>query len=125
MIYQRQSVNHQHKHQQYRQAQVMSADPLQLIIMLYDVALTGCKERNLEKVTSALSELRNSLNHDDGGQVAADLLSLYLYLADEARKGKYDEVAQILQELRDTWATARENLIQEVQQPTEMLSVAA
>ena len=94
--------------QQYRQTQVMSADPIQLVIMTYDLAIVGCQEGNLDKVTEALTALRSALNFDDGGQVAADLLGIYLYLADQARDGNYAEVERFLRELRQTWTTARE-----------------
>ncbi|MGB5048597.1 MAG: flagellar export chaperone FliS [Caldilineaceae bacterium] len=110
-------------HQQYRQTQVMSSDPLQLVIMTYDLAIAGCREKNLSKVASALNELRGSLDHEAGGQIAADLLGLYIYLAEEARQGNYEAVGNFLWELRDTWSTARERF---VQQPQAMaLSLAA
>ena len=35
-------------------------------------------------------------------------LRLYLYCADQARKGEYDEVAHLLRELRDTWTQVKE-----------------
>lgn len=110
-------------HQQYRQTQVMSSDPLQLVIMTYDLAIAGCGERNLSKVTAALHELRGSLDHEAGGQIAANLLGLYVYLAEEARRGNFEVVSNFLRELRETWATARERF---VRQPQEMaLSLAA
>jgi flagellar protein FliS len=111
-------------YQQYRDTQVMSADPLQLVIMVYDLAIAGCNERNLEKVTRGLAQLRDSLNHEDGGQLAADLLSIYIYLADQARKGNYEHVAQMLKELRDTWAIARKQILQQ-SSSVEAYSVAA
>lgn len=109
--------------QQYRQTQVMTTDPLQLLIMTYDYAIAGCHERNLEKVTVALKELRSALNHEEGGQIAADLLSLYLYMADEVRKGHFEHVATLLQELRDTWVAVREQMLQPT--PAMAASLAA
>ena len=108
---------HQQKaaYQQCRQTQVMSSDPLQLVIMTYDVAITGCHEQNLLKITAALNELRGSLNHEVGGQIAADLLSLYIYLAEEARQGNYEAAGNFLRELRDTWAAARDRFVQQPQ----------
>ncbi|RME60823.1 MAG: flagellar protein FliS [Caldilineae bacterium] len=114
----------QHRiNQQYRQTQVMTADPLQLVIMAYDLAIVGCQERNLVKVTSALDALKDALNHEDGGQVAADLLSLYLYLADEARAGNFEQAAKFLRELRQTWATVRQQMMQPQEAP--VLEMAA
>lgn len=111
-------------HRQYRQTQVLSSDPLQLVMMTYDLAIAGCRERNLSKVVTALNELRGSLNHE-AGQISADLLALYVYLADEARLGHFDSAGSFLRELRDTWAVARERVVQEQQQQTKTLSLAA
>lgn len=110
-------------HQQYRQTQVMSSDPIQLVIMTYDFAIAGCREENLFKVTTALNELRGSLNHEVGGQFTADLLGIYLYLAEEARMRNFDRVAAFLQDLRDTWSAAREQVIHQPQ--SQSLSLAA
>jgi flagellin-specific chaperone FliS len=108
---------------QYQQTQIMSADPLQLLIMTYDYTIAGCRERNLEKVSRGLQELMDNLNHDEGGQFAADLLSLYFYMADLARHNKYDEAAGLLRDLRNTWAQAREQMFR--QQPAPAMRIAA
>lgn len=117
-------LQQQRLNQQYRQTQVMSADPLQLIIMTYDLAIAGCKEQNLAKVTTALTALRDALNHEFGGQISSDLLGLYIFLADEARKGNYALTEQFLQELRQTWVNAREQMLAEAQ-PAPALTMAA
>lgn len=109
--------------QHYRQDQILSADPMQLLIMTYDFVIAGCRERNLEKVSRGLQELMDHLDHEAGGQVAADLLSLYHYLADLARHSQYDDAVAILRDLRNTWAQAREQLIR--QQAAPVMSIAA
>lgn len=109
--------------QHYRQDQILSADPVQLLIMTYDYIIAGCRERNLEKVSRGLQELMDHLDHEAGGQVAADLLSLYHYLADLARHNQYEEAAAMLRDLRNTWAQAREQMLR--QQAAPVMSMAA
>jgi flagellin-specific chaperone FliS len=112
------AVNPNHVTQTYRQHQVMSASPLQLILMAYDAAITACKRKDLKRATDALNVLRNALDLDQG-QVAIDLFSLYLYVADLARLGQWDEAANILRELMGAWmqALAQEQQGEEVVQP--------
>lgn len=89
--------------QEYRYQDIMSASPLRLIIITYDVAIAACAQRDLIKATRALTVLRDALNFDYA-EVAGRLFSLYEWCADLARKGHYDEAARILRELRDAWA---------------------
>lgn len=110
--------------QQYLQTQVMSADPLQLVILTYDVAISACRSGEAGRALDAISELQLALNHDQGGQMAADLLGLYLYCADLIRGQQMEEAVQILSELRQTWTTLRTQLAQQPQQQ-EALSLAA
>lgn len=88
----------------YRQNNVMTADPLKLILLVYDRAITGCRQRKLEIVGRAITELINGLNMDID-PVAGNLLAIYQYCGELCRKGQYSEALNILQDLRDTWAT--------------------
>jgi flagellin-specific chaperone FliS len=113
----------QRANSQYMQTQILSADPVQLLIMTYDYVIAGCRERNLEKVSRGLQELMDHLNHDASGQVAADLFSLYLYIAELARHNQYDDAATLVRDLRNTWAQVREQMIR--QQAAPAMSIAA
>jgi flagellin-specific chaperone FliS len=88
--------------QRYRQLQVETASPLQRTLMVYDVALVGCQQRDLKRTTDALNVLRGSLDMEQG-EVALGFFRLYQYCADLARAGQYDEAAGILRELVDAW----------------------
>jgi flagellin-specific chaperone FliS len=88
--------------QRYRQLQVETASPLQRTLMVYDVALVGCQQRDLKRTTDALNVLRGSLDMEQG-EVALGFFRLYQYCADLARAGQYDEPAGILRELVDAW----------------------
>lgn len=86
----------------YRQNSVMTSDPLKLILMVYDRAISGCYQKDLEVAGRAITELINGLNMD-ATPIAGHLLAIYEYCGRLARKGQYEGVAAILQDLRDTW----------------------
>jgi len=104
--------------QRYRQLQVETASPLQRTLMVYDVALVGCQQRDLQRTTEALNVLRNSLDMNQG-EVAAGFYRLYQYCADLARAGQFDDTEKILRELVDAWVQVlvRETDAIKVKQP--------
>ena len=86
----------------YLQSSVMTSDPLKLILMAYDRAIYGCRQRDLSIAGPAITELMNSLNMDVV-PIAGSLLAIYDYCSRLTRAEQYEEAAAILQELRDTW----------------------
>lgn len=111
---------------QYRQTQVQTAAPEQLVLMLYDGAVkfsAQAKEhiaaKNMEAANNALirvqdifSELQASIN-DDVGEIAQQLSLLYDYLyrrALDANLAKdvaiIDEIVTMVRDLRSTWVEA-------------------
>jgi flagellar protein FliS len=82
---------------QYQQNQVMTASKEQILIMLYDGAIRFCQHainaseagNNIEKLSriskvfAIIAEFSNSLNHDIGGEIAADLDGLYQFMMRE------------------------------------------
>ncbi len=92
----------------YKENRAKTADPLKLILMVYDRAISGCRRRDLKMAGSAISELIKGLNMD-AGTISWSLLAIYQYCGDLARKGEYDEAAEVLSELRDTWSKADGN----------------
>jgi flagellin-specific chaperone FliS len=89
----------------YRQQQAVSSSPLERLLIVYDVALQACAHQDLQRFSRALGVLWDGLDLSQG-QIAASLLSLYLYCGDLAREGQWDEAAHILRELRKTWEAA-------------------
>jgi flagellar secretion chaperone FliS len=109
----------------YRQTEIQSRTPLELVVMLYDGALrfltdaSAAAARNdrrarAEGVSKALAivcELQNTLNVEAGGEIARQLDGLYGYMTsrlldatakrDDAALG---EVHRLLSTLRDGWA---------------------
>jgi flagellar protein FliS len=108
----------------YQHNQVTNADPVELIILLYNGALfriaqgrQRLQEQNLlhaglaiSKAQAIVGELRQSLNVEMGGDIAKNLDRLYVYLHGlmvkatiENRPEPLDEAAKLLTELRGAW----------------------
>lgn len=114
---------------QYKQNQISTATPEQILLMLYDGAIrfvrraiaandAGKMVEKLEGISKCLAivtEFSNSLNHEIGGNIAEDLDALYQFMIRElntARNeptGKHLKVVEkLLLDLRDTWGQAVE-----------------
>jgi flagellar protein FliS len=111
--------------QSYRDISVLSASPGQLVVMLYDNLLVGLRRtrmameagnvelrgQNLAKCRDIVAELLSTLDHAQGGEVAANLSALYAFflteLLDIGRTGdveRLDRVTGCVQELRDAFS---------------------
>lgn len=110
----------------YKQNQVTTASPRDLIVLLYE----GCIKKirlaelalednrldlvsdNLIKAQNIISELFNTLNMEAGGEIAENLAALYDYLLNELYQANIhkDEdrmvlVREKMSELLDSWKT--------------------
>ncbi len=104
--------------------QVAGADPHRLIRMLYEGALEriaqakgAMQQKNYElkakKISDAINivlALRENLNHEQGGDVAYNLDSLYDYMArvlwqahSRNSEAQLDEVANLMTEVYSAW----------------------
>ncbi len=111
---------------QYRQTQVQTAAPEQLIVMLYDGAIKFCLQAKeciankdmsganaaLIRVQDIISELQFSIN-DEAGEIAQQLSLLYDYLYRRALDANLekdvaiiDEIVNMVRDLRSTWVEA-------------------
>lgn len=109
----------------YQQSQISQADPVQLIVLLYDGALSRIAQAKqrlgegdavyagvaVSKAQAIIAQLRNSLNMEAGGEIAENLNLLYLYLHElfvkvmrENKSEPLDEATVLLNELRAAWA---------------------
>jgi flagellin-specific chaperone FliS len=86
----------------YREQQVFNAGPIQRLLMVYDVAITACNQKDLSRLTQALNLLRSTLDFDQG-DASVRLFRLYQYSNDQARVGNWDEAARVLRELVQAW----------------------
>lgn len=104
---------------------VLAASPHQLIVMLFEGALSAiatahgnlragkqaAKGQAISKAISIIDEgLRASLDKQAGGNIAAELDSLYQYMTHQLMQanlrndsGILDEVAKLLRELNSAW----------------------
>ena len=117
----------------YREIGVKTASRGSLVVMLYDGAVSHLKDaialiddtgriepsnmemygRHIQKVTDIIAELQATLNMDDGGEIAKNLMSLYIFfnkqLLDNAIRHDSKSLSKILSmlsDLRDSWAVA-------------------
>lgn len=120
MAYQQSSVD------AYRQTSVKTASQGRIIVMLYDEAvrqidnalgLLRQNSRELDRVNNALvkaqdviTELMVSLDMEQGGEIAQNLLRLYLFFNDrlmegnvKKEEGPLQEVRGMMMDLRDAW----------------------
>lgn len=109
----------------YRDAELQSATPGQLVVMLFDKMLLtlrrariACDAKQIEvrcdqivKATDMISELRVSLDHQAGGAISKQLDALYgfmlreLFEANRTQDGaKIDVVIKMASELRDAFS---------------------
>lgn len=112
-------------YEQYRQQGVMTASPVELIVMLYDGCIKQMKlgvmaienkdysaaNQALQKAQDILGELVTSL--DMNYELAATLLELYNFFLSELVEANMSKntqriapVIEIMQDLRVTWAEA-------------------
>lgn len=115
----------------YRQTEVQSRSPLELVVMLYDGALrfmreakSGFEQRDIRKRAEAVSrtmaiidQLQNTLDMKAGGDIAKSLDQLYTFVRDRMLQASMnqdakpvDEAIAVMSNLRDGWAeiSARE-----------------
>lgn len=115
--------------QQYQQNQILSASPEQILVMLYDGAIRFTRQAKMgietnnaaqkfegvRRAMAIVSEFANTLDHNVGGEIAADLDALYAYMNKELTQAnlnndieKLKVVEGLLVELRQTWVEAIE-----------------
>ncbi len=111
-------------YEKYRTIQVQTANPGELLLMLYNGALKFCvkaineiENGNIEaanndiiRVQDIIDELSVSLDRERGGTIASNLAELYKYINHRLIKANISKDPDILQEvitllsgLRDAW----------------------
>jgi flagellar secretion chaperone FliS len=123
----------QNPFESYLESQVYAASPVRLVTILYRAALdsletarqllpNGDVRKRGEATTRALNvvaELTQSLNLEEGGEIARNLLHLYDYLLFRIHQanmnsdaGAYAECIQLLSTLLDGWQSIGEGTTQ-------------
>jgi len=94
-----------HAFEGYKKNEIMSLTPVQLILKLYDYVVVNSKRHDLSKVNAGLAQLIAALNFDYK-EISLGFFRLYQYCQSEARRGNFEEVENIISELRSSWAKA-------------------
>lgn len=94
----------------YKQQDVMSASPLRLVIMTYDLAIRACEQQDFAKAVKTISALRDTLDMDYP-DVSLGLFRLYQWCLDCIRKGDYTSAITTLSELRGAWAATEQSIV--------------
>ena len=106
----------------YQKVQVTTADRLKLVVMLYDGAISflksaiNCLEKNdmagkgiyIAKAQDIIDELNNSLNLNDGGEIASTLRKIYNFLYFYLVKANLKKDPKMIQEVIDILSSLRE-----------------
>jgi flagellar secretion chaperone FliS len=108
----------------YRETAINTANPLQLVVMLYDAAICSLQEarihienkniaersKSLNKCISIITELQACLDHKAGGEIASSLERLYDFMKRNIFKASFEQNAQplieteaLLENLRAAW----------------------
>jgi flagellar secretion chaperone FliS len=109
----------------YREVAVKTANPLQLVVMMYDAAISSLQEakahlnrrdiaarsRAINKCISIISELQSCLNIREGGEIAQSLDRLYDYMKRRIFQANVDqsiepltEIESLLENLCSAWS---------------------
>ena len=106
----------------YRQTEIQSRSPLELVVMLYDGALRftadareamvrrdiRARQQHLSRALAIVSELQSTLDMDTGGEVAERLDKLYGFVRDRLMDASAKQDLQPLDEARRVLSTLRE-----------------
>lgn len=93
------------KEDPYLTQKIMSASPEQLIVYVYDAIISACNRKDQERVLRGLTVLINALEFDYQ-EIALPLYQLYQYCMDQGRKRNYEEVLEIISDLKSAWTEA-------------------
>lgn len=109
----------------YQEVNVSARSPLELVVLMYDGALIGlaqareaiqrrdlvAKRKAMTKALGIVGHLQNTLNMEEGREIAEQLDRLYIFVTDRlieanvhGRAEALDEAAKVLRTLREAWA---------------------
>jgi flagellin-specific chaperone FliS len=91
--------------QAYRRQQVEAASPGQLVLIALEQGVAACRRGMRGRAQRAVQELIVALDFEQA-EIAGGLLRLYDWVLQLLREGRSAEAAEILDELRRTWAEA-------------------
>jgi flagellar secretion chaperone FliS len=123
----------------YMAGDVTHADPVQVIVLLYEGAIYRIGQAAQEMVKqntlasgialyralAIIAELRKSLNLEEGGEIARNLDRLYLHMHEELVKGHLEKQPQPLERVRTLLTDLNSSWKQVAQQVKTLLDAGA
>ncbi|MEZ4872437.1 MAG: flagellar export chaperone FliS [Bdellovibrionales bacterium] len=118
-------------YQQYKKTSIESASREKLLLLMYEGAIRYVKKAmiavdandiserglNIGKAYDVVLELNNTLDHEIGGEIAANLEQLYMFITDKlteanvtGSKQPLEDVLRILTTLYEGWKQAVEKI---------------
>lgn len=94
--------NYRAANNQYLQQQAKTASPEKLILMLYDIGLRSCHNKDREKAAKVLVELITALNFDYK-EISLTFFDLYRFALDQVHNGRFDNAIMVFEGLRAVW----------------------
>jgi len=109
-------------HNAYLESRILSAEPVELICLLYQGAISEVREarrhlqeknirarsKSISKVHDILSELATVLDHKQGGEIAKNLAQLYDYMMRRIIEANFKQIDGPLVEVLGLLATLKE-----------------
>ena len=106
----------------YLESRVLSADPLELVRLLYEAAMDAVREgrrhlaqgeiaarsRSITRAFSIMQELIAALDHERGGEISARLAQLYDYMQRRLLEANFRQTDEPLAEVLGLLATLAE-----------------
>lgn len=112
----------QHAHAAYQRGQVGSANPLRIVLLLYEGAVRfsrqaqesfeepGLRGHALGRAHAIVSELLSALDYERGADIATNLASLYNFVLEgliranvEGDRASLDTVVPVMETLTSAW----------------------
>ena len=118
-------------YQKYKETQVQSASREKLLLMLYEGCIRFMKQAliaierkniadrgtNIGRAFDIVNELNNTLNHEVGGEIAANLEQLYMFVTEQLTKTNatgdrkpLEDALKIMETLYAGWLEAVEKI---------------
>ena len=109
---------------QYKEMHITTASPVQLVVMLYDGAISAirlaiehinnkdyeAKQKQINRAQDIILELLKTLDVEQGGEVAGNLQRMYLYMNKRIMEGNVkldisalEEVIKLLDDINSSW----------------------
>jgi flagellar secretion chaperone FliS len=89
----------------YRRQQIEAMSPEELVLVIFEQGILACRRKDHRQARRVITELIGSLSFDEE-EIAYGLLSIYDWILQLVREGKFEEAGTILKDLHATWAQA-------------------